>query len=264
MSSLPYAKLLCSVYQVPKAQAENIAHLLTAEDKVTIRAAIAALETKPSGYRLPEIINRYFGIDGEPTTMIAIGATLDVPISASYVQQLRTKAEFYLRKATMLQPVAARLCAAGVTSHKLEIARNMLTPEKLEALQVAAATPPGDTAPTKGNFILDCFPDCAPDNPCPSCRARTLFAHQGILDETILLAQEWLSGPRGDWRSTSIQAVGFSVRTVNCLLNEHLYTLGLLCTKSEAELMQAPNFGRRSLIEIKEFLESLGKQLRPH
>ena len=52
-----------------------------------------------------------------------------------------------------------------------------------------------------------------------------------------------------------------SVRSMNCLKNEKLFYIGDLVTKSEQELLKTPNFGRKSLNEIKEVLERNGLEL---
>jgi hypothetical protein len=53
-----------------------------------------------------------------------------------------------------------------------------------------------------------------------------------------------------------------SVRTTNCLYNAGLRTIGDVMAKSEQELMALPNFGRRSLKEVRELLGSFNLALR--
>lgn len=48
-----------------------------------------------------------------------------------------------------------------------------------------------------------------------------------------------------------------SVRSQNCLKNDNIIYIGDLVTKTEAEMLRTPNFGRKSLNEIKELLSSL-------
>lgn len=52
-----------------------------------------------------------------------------------------------------------------------------------------------------------------------------------------------------------------SVRSSNCLRNMGVVFLGDLVTKSESEILKTPNFGRKSLKEIKNSLRNLGLSL---
>lgn len=53
-----------------------------------------------------------------------------------------------------------------------------------------------------------------------------------------------------------------SVRSYNCLKNEDLMLVDRLLEKTEAELLRAPNLGRKSLKEIKSLLAQHGLELR--
>ena len=59
----------------------------------------------------------------------------------------------------------------------------------------------------------------------------------------------------------SVDELELSVRSYNCLKNANIRTIGELVTKSEAEMLKTKNFGRKSLNEIKEILQSMGLQL---
>lgn len=52
-----------------------------------------------------------------------------------------------------------------------------------------------------------------------------------------------------------------SVRTYNCLRNDGVRFVGELVQKSEEDLLRTPNFGRKSLNEIKELLAQFGLDL---
>lgn len=52
-----------------------------------------------------------------------------------------------------------------------------------------------------------------------------------------------------------------SVRTTHCLRNKNINTIEKLISISEKELLKIPNFGRKSLREIKEKLAGIGMQL---
>ena len=54
-----------------------------------------------------------------------------------------------------------------------------------------------------------------------------------------------------------------SVRSANCLKSEHLriHYVGDLVRKTETDLLSTPNFGRKSLNEIKDTLQQMGLTL---
>jgi DNA-directed RNA polymerase subunit alpha len=58
-----------------------------------------------------------------------------------------------------------------------------------------------------------------------------------------------------------IEHLEMSVRSYNCLKNENVVYVGDLVTKEESELLKTPNFGRKSLSEIKEILAEMGLYL---
>jgi hypothetical protein len=60
---------------------------------------------------------------------------------------------------------------------------------------------------------------------------------------------------------TRLNDVQLSIRTSNGLRNDNIIYLGELVQKTEEELLRTPNFGRKSLNEIKEELSSKGLQL---
>lgn len=55
-----------------------------------------------------------------------------------------------------------------------------------------------------------------------------------------------------------IDEMELSVRSYNCLINEGIRYIGDLVQKSELEMLKLPNFGRKSLNELKENLRVLG------
>ncbi len=80
--------------------------------------------------------------------------------------------------------------------------------------------------------------------------------------------------PKREEASTSIPELAFnpallkkvdelelSVRSANCLKNDNIVYIGDLIQKSEAEMLRTPNFGRKSLNEIKEVLAQMGLHL---
>lgn len=58
-----------------------------------------------------------------------------------------------------------------------------------------------------------------------------------------------------------VDELELSVRSANCLKNENIIYIGDLVQKSENEMLRTPNFGRKSLNEIREVLELMGLTL---
>jgi DNA-directed RNA polymerase subunit alpha len=58
-----------------------------------------------------------------------------------------------------------------------------------------------------------------------------------------------------------VDELELSVRSANCLKNDNIIYIGDLVQKSEGEMLRTPNFGRKSLNEIKEVLAQMGLHL---
>ena len=58
-----------------------------------------------------------------------------------------------------------------------------------------------------------------------------------------------------------VDELELSVRSANCLKNDNIVYIGDLVQKTEAEMLRTPNFGRKSLNEIKEVLSGMGLHL---
>jgi len=58
-----------------------------------------------------------------------------------------------------------------------------------------------------------------------------------------------------------VDELELSVRSANCLKNDNIVYIGDLIQKTEAEMLRTPNFGRKSLNEIKEVLTAMGLHL---
>ena len=58
-----------------------------------------------------------------------------------------------------------------------------------------------------------------------------------------------------------VEELELSVRSANCFKNDNIVYIGDLVQKTEAEMLKTPNFGRKSLNEIKEVLTSMGLKL---
>ena len=58
-----------------------------------------------------------------------------------------------------------------------------------------------------------------------------------------------------------VDELELSVRSANCLKNDNIIYIGDLVQKTEQEMLRTPNFGRKSLNEIREVLDTMGLHL---
>jgi len=58
-----------------------------------------------------------------------------------------------------------------------------------------------------------------------------------------------------------VEELELSVRSANCLKNDEIIYIGDLVQKTESEMLRTPNFGRKSLNEIKEILATMSLEL---
>ena len=58
-----------------------------------------------------------------------------------------------------------------------------------------------------------------------------------------------------------VDELELSVRSANCLKNDNIVYIGDLVLRSEPEMLRTPNFGRKSLNEIREVLKIMGLEL---
>ena len=71
-------------------------------------------------------------------------------------------------------------------------------------------------------------------------------------------------GPELEFNAALLRKVDeleLSVRSANCLKNDNIVYIGDLIQKTKAEMLRTPNFGRKSLNEIKEVLAQMGLHL---
>lgn len=66
-----------------------------------------------------------------------------------------------------------------------------------------------------------------------------------------------------DHLNKSIDELEMSCRTHNCFSNLGIRTVADIVAFSERQLLRTPNFGRKSLNETKEILDSIGLRLAP-
>jgi DNA-directed RNA polymerase subunit alpha len=58
-----------------------------------------------------------------------------------------------------------------------------------------------------------------------------------------------------------VDEIDFSIRSINRIKGDGIKYLGELVQKTEPEMLSKPNFGSRSLREVKEILSSMGARL---
>jgi hypothetical protein len=79
----------------------------------------------------------------------------------------------------------------------------------------------------------------------------------GWTPENVEQLHGWLETPF----IRKIDDLEFSIRSANCLKNADVIYIGDLVQKTEAEMLRTPNFGRKSLNEIREALAQVGLHL---
>ena len=83
---------------------------------------------------------------------------------------------------------------------------------------------------------------------------------QRILDEALEEMDEDDEHIR-QFLNTPVEELELSVRSSNCLKNANIRTIGELTKKTEDELSKTRNFGKKSLLEIKDKLAEWGLEL---
>ncbi|MEI7833017.1 MAG: DNA-directed RNA polymerase subunit alpha [bacterium] len=91
-------------------------------------------------------------------------------------------------------------------------------------------------------------------------RYLILFFDFGDSDDNGLFNDHMsLSAPGAEKK---VKDLNFSVRTFNCLRKVNINTVDELISHSDAELMAIKNFGRKSLLEVREKMVELGLSMR--
>jgi DNA-directed RNA polymerase subunit alpha len=80
----------------------------------------------------------------------------------------------------------------------------------------------------------------------PSAVTEEIMANEPVFNKNLL---------------RKVDELELSVRSANCLKNDNIIYIGDLVQKTEQEMLRTPNFGRKSLNEIKEVLQTMGLQL---
>ncbi len=99
-----------------------------------------------------------------------------------------------------------------------------------------------------------------------SLAARLVRDHLNIfvnLDEVMEQSEDGQLLPLGaaianEHLDKSVEELELSVRSYNCLKNANIRTIRELVLKTEGEMLKTKNFGRKSLNEIKDILQTMG------
>jgi DNA-directed RNA polymerase subunit alpha len=86
-----------------------------------------------------------------------------------------------------------------------------------------------------------------------------MFANPAAPQEIQALEE---GSPTNDMHDILIEELELGVRSYNCLKRVGIETIGDLVSKTDSELAAIPNFGRKSIEEVKEVLEAQGLSLK--
>lgn len=120
-------------------------------------------------------------------------------------------------------------------------------------------------------FLLNHLPGCSPLTPCPSCEAASFLRSKlepADFETFLLKVKDAVSRNAGPYSGENpapleagISVLSLSIRSTHCLSNSNKNTIGDVVKMTEIELLRLPNFGRRSLDEVKEALAKVGRKL---
>jgi DNA-directed RNA polymerase subunit alpha len=86
-----------------------------------------------------------------------------------------------------------------------------------------------------------------------------VFADFSAIETTTV--QEMEDAGLDELLAQPIDHLDLSVRSMNCLKSDDVFRVGDLVQRTEQEMLRTPNFGRKSLNEIKEVLANMGLEL---
>ena len=84
------------------------------------------------------------------------------------------------------------------------------------------------------------------------------FEEDDVQDEREELESEQEKKKLFEKLNKHVNELELSVRSINCLQNASIDSIGELVQKTESEMLRTKNFGRKSLNELKEILEEMG------
>jgi DNA-directed RNA polymerase subunit alpha len=84
---------------------------------------------------------------------------------------------------------------------------------------------------------------------------------EGVEPQAEAVGDQPRTGAGNENLDKSVEELELSVRSYNCLKNANIRTIRELVQKTEGEMLKTKNFGRKSLNEIKEILQTMGLSL---
>ena len=118
-------------------------------------------------------------------------------------------------------------------------------------------------------ILIDHFPGCTPLSPCATCKSAS-YLKQLLGEEKF---SEFIARMRADLAEASstkaelhtpISRLELSKRTINCLFNQHLETIGDVLELGDEALLRLTNFGPSALRELSAALEKVGYEIGEH
>lgn len=255
--SSPHVALLMDMFSVDKSYSVALKKAIGPQHIALVDWAIQDLSSKVNGERMILILKRYYGIEYDKASLAQIGRELSRPVTAPRVRVVKERALQSICINPKLQSVAAKLKECGVDSRAVNKNLSMPSVELMQSLQSLVDA----NMRFEGTFLLDHFPGCTANNPCPTCQAKVALEQHNLLDVMLEIASQWQQGPSNDWRSVPVSALKFSNRLNNTFREEGLKTLGQLVKTTSATLLLFPYFGRKSLSEVRGRLAELGLSL---
>jgi DNA-directed RNA polymerase subunit alpha len=89
----------------------------------------------------------------------------------------------------------------------------------------------------------------------------TIFINFEEEDEVIEVTEQKKEEVINDYLNKSVDELELTVRSTNCLKAANIKTIADLVQKTESEMLETKNFGRKSLKEIKDILKGMGLDL---
>ena len=62
------------------------------------------------------------------------------------------------------------------------------------------------------------------------------------------------------WKLTPLSILKLSARMEHCFKNEGYVTIGDIASQSDRDLLRIPNFGRKSLLEVRNLIDALKRK----